>query len=220
MDKESHTKKPKISDLMYACDCLDNLRISINDIESDNFMYFNNALREIIAFDNQKLIDGGWHFWFSIIDPMESPKVKKKIFDFFTSPYQQSPFVIKYHIKNGNNKRLCIRHEILLHTLENKILAINYFFDITEKEDFERHFHLANVSWKHNNSINSASVISPREKEVLLLVADGFSSKQIADRLFISNHTAISHRKHLIKKFEVKNTAQLIKRASRIKELW
>ena len=52
------------------------------------------------------------------------------------------------------------------------------------------------------------------------MVADGYSSKQIADKLFISNHTAISHRKNLIEKFKVKNTAQLIKRASRNIELW
>ncbi|RZV54531.1 MAG: LuxR family transcriptional regulator, partial [Flavobacteriaceae bacterium] len=39
------------------------------------------------------------------------------------------------------------------------------------------------------------------------------SSKQIADILYISNHTAISHRKNLIEKFQVKNTAHLVKRA-------
>jgi DNA-binding CsgD family transcriptional regulator len=57
--------------------------------------------------------------------------------------------------------------------------------------------------------------ITEREKEVLRLVSKGYSDKQIADQLFISNHTAISHRKNLIQKFGVKNTAELIKVASK-----
>lgn len=57
--------------------------------------------------------------------------------------------------------------------------------------------------------------VTPREMEVLQLVAHGFSAKQIADKLFISIHTAINHRKNLIEKFKVKNTAELILRASK-----
>ena len=61
--------------------------------------------------------------------------------------------------------------------------------------------------------------ISLREREVLKLVADGFSSKEVADRLNISTHTAINHRKNLITKFRVRNTAELIKEATRTLDL-
>lgn len=57
--------------------------------------------------------------------------------------------------------------------------------------------------------------ISRREKEVLTLLAQGYSSKQIADKLFISDHTTMTHRKNLIQKFKVKNTAELIKEAAK-----
>lgn len=60
--------------------------------------------------------------------------------------------------------------------------------------------------------------LSEREKEVLKFIAQGFSSKQLANELNISKHTAISHRKHLLEKFKVKNTAELIKEAS--KSFW
>ncbi|MGK7397235.1 MAG: LuxR C-terminal-related transcriptional regulator [Candidatus Cyclobacteriaceae bacterium M3_2C_046] len=60
--------------------------------------------------------------------------------------------------------------------------------------------------------------VSEREKEVLDLISQGFSSKEVADKLNISNHTAITHRKNLITKFKVKNTAELIKEAS--KSFW
>jgi two-component system, NarL family, nitrate/nitrite response regulator NarL len=58
-------------------------------------------------------------------------------------------------------------------------------------------------------------IISSREKEVLKLIADGLTNPQIADKLFISLHTVDSHRKNLLTKFEVSNTALLIKLAAK-----
>ena len=53
--------------------------------------------------------------------------------------------------------------------------------------------------------------ISTRESQVLQLIAQEFTSKEIAQKLFISVHTAHSHRKNLIDKLGVKNTAGLVR---------
>ena len=53
--------------------------------------------------------------------------------------------------------------------------------------------------------------ISNREKEILYLIAHEFTSKEIAQKLYISRHTAESHRKNLIQKMGVRNTAGLIR---------
>ena len=55
--------------------------------------------------------------------------------------------------------------------------------------------------------------ISNRETQILELIASGFSSSEIAKKLFISDHTVISHRKKLIQKFRAKNSAHLITKA-------
>jgi DNA-binding NarL/FixJ family response regulator len=68
----------------------------------------------------------------------------------------------------------------------------------------------------NNPSISKQSFapkLSDREREILQLVAKEFTTQQIADQLFISHHTVISHRKKLLFKFDVQNTAGLIKRA-------
>lgn len=52
--------------------------------------------------------------------------------------------------------------------------------------------------------------LTRREKEILALVAQGLTNQEIADKLFISILTVISHRKNLLTKFEVTNTAALI----------
>ncbi|HRQ49001.1 MAG TPA: response regulator transcription factor [Agriterribacter sp.] len=58
-----------------------------------------------------------------------------------------------------------------------------------------------------------APVITRREKEVLRLIAEGLTNAEIAGKLFISTFTVNTHRKSLIEKFGVSNTAVLIARA-------
>jgi DNA-binding CsgD family transcriptional regulator len=62
------------------------------------------------------------------------------------------------------------------------------------------------------------SIITKQEQKVLELIGNGLSSKQIANRLFISFHTAESHRKHLLEKFDARNSAELMKKAT--KQYW
>jgi DNA-binding NarL/FixJ family response regulator len=57
-------------------------------------------------------------------------------------------------------------------------------------------------------------VITRREKEILGLIADGSTNAEIAAKLFISAFTVETHRKNLLTKFEVKNTASLIRKAA------
>jgi len=56
------------------------------------------------------------------------------------------------------------------------------------------------------------ATISSREREVLHLIAYENTSQEIASKLYISNHTAITHRKNLMDKLHVKNAAGLVRR--------
>ncbi len=57
-------------------------------------------------------------------------------------------------------------------------------------------------------------VITRREKEVLQLIAEGLTNHAIAEKLFISTTTVDTHRNSLLSKFEVRNTANLVRLAS------
>lgn len=72
-----------------------------------------------------------------------------------------------------------------------------------------------NLSATDKQELDNIPILSSREKEILLLIADGFTNPQIAAKLFISLHTVDSHRKNLLTKFTVNNTASLIKLAAR-----
>ena len=60
-----------------------------------------------------------------------------------------------------------------------------------------------------HESTNESYELSDRETEVLLLVAQGCSSKEIADRLNISIHTVNTHRKNITHKTGIKSVAGL-----------
>lgn len=55
--------------------------------------------------------------------------------------------------------------------------------------------------------------LTKREKEILKLIAEGFSNQEIADKLFISLRTVETHRLNMNQKLDVKNTAGLVKEA-------
>lgn len=66
---------------------------------------------------------------------------------------------------------------------------------------------------KEINQKNTNSILTPREKEILALVANEFSNSEIADKLFISERTVESHRKNIYRKTGQETLVGLIKYA-------
>jgi DNA-binding NarL/FixJ family response regulator len=53
-------------------------------------------------------------------------------------------------------------------------------------------------------------ILSERENEIIVLIAEGMTNGQIAEQLFLSNHTINTHRKNIMGKLGVKNTAGIV----------
>ncbi len=158
----------------------------------------------------------GWETWFRKINLDEAISIKNQINGFLQTSQTKNnseTLFLTYHIQGLLNKWFLINHELIFYKFKKKMLVLNYLNDVSQKERIEDFFGIRKSVPSKN--LQNKVTISSREKEVLKLIAEGFSSKQIAEELFISNHTAISHRKHLIEKFGVKNTAQLIMKASK-----
>lgn len=92
--------------------------------------------------------------------------------------------------------------EELLEAISEVLKGKNYF-------SFEAAVALREPQEKH-------PLITRREKEVLQLIAEGLTNAEISEKLFISMPTVNTHRKSLLEKFEVKNTATLIGKAIKI----
>ncbi len=62
---------------------------------------------------------------------------------------------------------------------------------------------------KYQNNVADNSILSSREIEILTLIAQGYSNKEIANNLHISINTVITHRKNITDKLDIKTIAGL-----------
>jgi DNA-binding NarL/FixJ family response regulator len=83
----------------------------------------------------------------------------------------------------------------------------NYYTDIVYK------IIISGIAKNIQNKTAHAPEITDREKEILKLIADGLTSKQISEHLFLSEKTIEVHRKNLFVKFDATNSASLIRKA-------
>ena len=205
----------EIQKLSNCCEKEKNLMVSIFDMGTKEFLYHNSCFKSILGYTKKEMTIGGWDFWFQKIKPDELPETRQLIEsvigdeDYLTG---RNPFLsFSYHLQAASRKWYYLQHQVSLMVSPYNELVISYLYDLSNKERIENIFSRYLFSTQENNH-----QISNREKEVLQLIGEGFSSREIAERLYISIHTAISHRKNLIEKFKVKNSAQLIKEASKI----
>ena len=54
--------------------------------------------------------------------------------------------------------------------------------------------------------------LTNREREVLRLIAHEYTTNEIVSRLYISAHTVLSHRKNILEKMQVRNTAGMVRK--------
>lgn len=145
---------------------------------------------------------------------MDGFEVLRKLKDVHT---QVKPIIISMHTE-GNYIAKCARSG-----------AYGYLLKNTDQEELIKVIRIVNQGKKYfspgitEKMINFMSVqnvsenlLSKKEKEVLGFIAEGLTTKEIAAQLFVSSRTIETHRANVLKKLEVKNTAELIKKATQL----
>ena len=66
------------------------------------------------------------------------------------------------------------------------------------------------ISRPTKNELRGIPQLTRREKQILYMLAQGKTSQNIAQELFLSSLTVDTHRRNLMQKFEAKNVAELI----------
>ena len=107
-----------------------------------------------------------------------------------------------YLVKNSDKKDFidCI----------DKVIAGKQFFS----SEITRSLALVNQhqqKFTQDNTLILLALLTSREKEILKLISNGNTNPEIAKLLFISPRTVDTHRKNILKKLEVKNTAGLVR---------
>ncbi|MBN1884128.1 MAG: response regulator transcription factor [Candidatus Krumholzibacteriota bacterium] len=71
-------------------------------------------------------------------------------------------------------------------------------------------------SKKAGKNVDDFSRLTNREREILQLIAEGFTSKEIGEQLFISVKTVENHRANIMSKLDIHDTAGLVRYAIKI----
>ena len=71
----------------------------------------------------------------------------------------------------------------------------------------------ANINYAFKDDFINRYKLSKRELEIVNLIVGGLTNIKIADKLFLSTFTIDTHRKNILQKLRVKNTAELVKLA-------
>ena len=96
----------------------------------------------------------------------------------------------------------------------SRVLKGEIYFELSEKRLEKK---LLDGLKKANEAGNELLELSPRERQVLKLIAEGLSYKKIADILSISPRTVESHKNNLLEKLNLSNQVDLVKYAMRLK---
>lgn len=127
------------------------------------------------------------------------PKIKIIIVSMY-----KSPTIIKELIELGVDAYILKdAGKVELLNAINTVIKNNKYFDEDVKNSFLEQF--------PSRKISSKIELTPREKEILKLICESFTTKQIAEALFISKNTVESHRKNLLSKTGSKNSIGLVK---------
>jgi two-component system, NarL family, response regulator NreC len=125
------------------------------------------------------------------------------------------PIVISMH-NDGNYIAKCAKmgaYGYLLKNTDEAELTIAIRTVSQGRKYFSAEISEKMINFMATHSI-SENLLSNKETEVLGLIAKGLTTNDIAAKLFVSSRTIETHRANILKKLEVKNTAELIKKAA------
>lgn len=126
------------------------------------------------------------------------------------SMFNDEQFILKT-IKAGAKGHISYdtdRSEIIeaIYTLRN-----GHEFYARSITDILLHSYLSDQKVNPSEKENKMKLLSPREFEVLTLFAEGYTNRQMAEKLFISVRTVETHKNNIMKKIDLKTTVDLVK---------
>jgi two-component system, NarL family, response regulator NreC len=100
-------------------------------------------------------------------------------------------------------------HDELIKAIEMVAQGSAYLYPSATKKLMEEYLdHL-----KQGGNIDTYSILTDREKEVLTLIAKGYSNKEIAEKLIISVKTVETHKANVMEKLKMKTRPELVEYA-------
>jgi PAS domain S-box-containing protein len=200
----------------------------ILNVRTGHYTFVSKNIELILGYSRIKFMEGGIQFVESLIHPEDAAKVwelvKRAEKLLLAQPYEKRglyQFNCDFRLRRANGQYIrVLQQNTILHTdpKGNILYIIGSYTDIThwKKSDvitaslFSIEENISHVFTSAHEILQLQEVLTQREKEILCLVAKGYSSKQIAQHLCLSYYTVTKHRQNIIQKTRCKNTGDLV----------
>jgi DNA-binding CsgD family transcriptional regulator len=204
------------------------------DYTTGKYITMSKSAEAILGFNPKEFMHGGLDFTIELYEKEHLKTFNSRIFPDRLEilkkipPEKHADYLFSYNLcvknREGEYMNLLQRNTFVKSDTDgNPLLSLglvinidhyrkqNPVIQLVEKINNDSPNELPEVIFKKSYYLGEMDrIISKREREILLRMAEGLTSKEIAAKLFISEGTVITHRKHMLQKTGCLNVAALI----------
>ena len=202
------------------------------DYTTGNYRFVSNHCEAQLGFSFKKMMDGGISFVADIYNPDDLQLFDRQIFPdrlkllkaVPISEHKNLIFSFNFRLQNssGGFTNILQRNAFIQSDEQgNPLMSMGVVTNVNHFKTENPVIQLVEKVNTENGSVEllqkstyylreDDKVFSKRELEVLSYLADGLTSKEIAGKLFISEHTVINHKRSMHNKSNTQNSAALI----------
>jgi DNA-binding CsgD family transcriptional regulator len=202
--------------------------IYILNYQQQKFIYISEDVHHLIGYDSLHFTSNSLEWYLKQFHPEDLKEFKEQIFEKYITHLKNQKkesirniqFSINYRFKKPTNEfiQLLDNYTVLEVDEENNpIMILGVLSDINKyKSDnkiiFEINENFENEPIKLNEIIyiSKDKTFTKRQQEIISLIKNGDSSKDIAKKLGLSIHTINAHRSKMLEKFNCKNSSELL----------
>lgn len=200
------------------------------NLQQEEFIYMSNEITALLGYSSEEFTGNSFLKYVDYFHAEDRITFRSQLFENFVNylkskkkqEIHQLKFAVNYRVKNTDGEYVKILDQFTVlksDKSKNPIIILGVLSDISNhKHDNNMVLTIHNPS-THNEkevkkSVNTIFHNKPtftlRQKEIIELIRNGNSSKEIAQKLELSLHTVHAHRRKLLDKFKCKNTSELL----------
>ncbi len=224
---ETHVKRLQEIDKWFPVN--DSFFMLINS-STRRYEYITKNFEHVMGIEREKLMKNGLLHWFRRFKMKEitiGMRMLKELVDFNMKELSEeersrTSYCWNHRIRKGDGTWINVMNNLTPVVFDENgkpIVSLGFYTKIGEGEkqplklfvrqlnDREEYETLWQKNYSHQRLIGP---LSNRERDIAMMMAQGQSSKEIGEKLFISPHTVDTHRRNILKKLSFESTTELI----------
>lgn len=203
--------------------------VYILNFATQEYLYVSESCEQILGYTAKEFMNFGRKFFITLVDNNDMKIVAKEVFERlinYAKPLnaeelKKCRFSLNYRLKRKDGIYIKLLQQYVVLEVNKQgypVLTLGVITDITaHKADDKITFSISHYDKKtgfktisSDSYVKVETTLTPREIEIVKYIVSGHTTPEMADILFISQHTLKTHRKNIFKKTNCKNVVELV----------